>query len=281
MRDDNGIKNKLKMAYQGEESMNYMNDLERVKSQYEKPDNLDIRMLLHTRYSINQQPFADWIFEQYQLYQGCHIFELGCGNGDLWKEHITNLGKDTKLILSDFSEGMVKQVKERYQGHPNVTFEQINIEELPYPEATFDIVIANMMLYHVPDLEKALSEAARVLKPGGTFYAATVGENGIYQYLEAAINDAGFCWNQTQSFTLQNGEARLREYFNQIEMRERIDRLEVTDTNDLLDYIYSMKDIMQVEEQDRLRLYEVFENKKDNMGIIHIPKEYGMFVAKK
>jgi ubiquinone/menaquinone biosynthesis C-methylase UbiE len=181
--------------------------------------------------------------------------------------------------LSDFSDGMVNEVKEKYQGYKNVTFEQINIEEIPYPEASFDVVIANMMLYHVPYLEKALSEAVRVLKPGGTFYAATVGENGIYQYLEAAINDSGFCWNQTQSFTLQNGESRLREYFNKVEMRERIDGLKVTDTNDLLNYIYSMKDIMQVEDQDRQRLYKIFENKKDSKGIIRIPKECGMFVA--
>ena len=44
---------------------------------------------------------------------------------------------------------------------------------------TFEIVIANSMLYHVPEIDKALSEVRRVLKKDGVFYAATSGENGI------------------------------------------------------------------------------------------------------
>ncbi len=259
--------------------MDQMTNKESVKTQYEKPDNLMIRIGLHTKYSINKQSFGDWVFEQYHLMPDSRILELGCGNGDLWKGHIEKLGSGTELILSDFSEGMVEEVRSKYESCRNVSFGQINIEAIPYPEASFDIVIANMMLYHVPNLELAISEVHRVLKPGGHFYAATVGENGIYQYLEAAINDGGFHWNQTQSFTLQNGEASLRRKFDRIEIRVREDGLEVTDTKDLLDYIYSMKEIMKVEEKDRQSLFEVFEKRKDERGIIAIPKEYGMFVA--
>lgn len=45
----------------------------------------------------------------------------------------------------------------------------VNIEEIPYKDEQFDRVIANMMLYHVPNIQKALSEVNRVLKDGGIF----------------------------------------------------------------------------------------------------------------
>jgi ubiquinone/menaquinone biosynthesis C-methylase UbiE len=173
---------------------------------------------------------------------------------------------------------MVKEVKEKYNNYNNVSYQQINIEDIPYKENSFDIVIANMMLYHVPNLDKALSEVFRVLKIDGKFYSATFGENGIHKYLLTALNDNSF--NQdNNSFTLQNGGTVLSKYFNNVVRKEYIDALEVTDTNDLINYIYSMTSIINVKEEDRDSLYELFEKRKDENGIIRIPKEYGMFIS--
>jgi ubiquinone/menaquinone biosynthesis C-methylase UbiE len=44
------------------------------------------------------------------------------------------------------------------------------------------------MLYHVPDIDRALSEVRRVLRSGGTFYATTIGENGIGPYLHRELS---------------------------------------------------------------------------------------------
>lgn len=49
----------------------------------------------------------------------------------------------------------------------------IDIQNIPYEDNSFDLVIANMMLYHVPDLPRALAEVGRVLKPEGKLYTAT------------------------------------------------------------------------------------------------------------
>lgn len=258
--------------------MDCMRDSEKVKQQYSNSDNLTIRMSLHSKYSMNKQGFGNWINDQYTFFNGCRILELGCGNGDMWTESIKNIGKDSTLILSDFSEGMVAEVEEKYCSIRQVSFQQINIEEIPYKENYFDIVIANMMLYHVPDLEKALSEVARVLKSDGIFYSATFGENGVHQFLMTALNKEGDKQDKN-AFTLQNGRLLLEKYFNNVIKKEYIDELEITDTSDLINYIFSMSSIMNVKEEDRQKLFELFENRKDNKGIIRIPKEYGMYIS--
>jgi ubiquinone/menaquinone biosynthesis C-methylase UbiE len=261
--------------------MDHMRKSENVKQQYANSDNLNIRSLIHAKYSVNKQGFRNWLNDQYDFWIGCRILELGCGNGDMWMDKIKQLGSDSTLILSDFSEGMVEEVRKKYDCYENILTQQINIEDIPYEDLSFDIVIANMMLYHVPDLEKALSEVARVLKPGGKFYSATYGENGIHNYILITLNTVGMLQEIPNSFTLQNGAQILREYFNSVIKEEYMDHLEITDTKDLLDYVYSMESVIPVKREDRARMFELFEKKKDENGRIIIPKEYGMFISAK
>ena len=81
-------------------------------------------------------------------------------------------------MLSDLSAGMLEFAKQNVTGE-NVRHIVIDIQDIPFPADSFDLVIANMMLDHVPDLPKALREVQRVLRPGGTFVCATYGEHGI------------------------------------------------------------------------------------------------------
>ena len=84
-------------------------------------------------------------------------------------------------MLFRSSEGMLETAKATISGFSNVQHMVIDIQDIPFENDSFDVVIANMMLYHVPDLEKGLSEVRRVLKVGGTFYCATYGEHKIPQ----------------------------------------------------------------------------------------------------
>ncbi len=81
-----------------------------------------------------------------------------------------------------------------------------DMQSIPYADGAFDFIIAHMMLYHVPSLDKALSEAARTLKGGGEFYCATFGENGLSRYINALFSKHGIRVRIESSFTLQNGE---------------------------------------------------------------------------
>lgn len=60
-----------------------MND-ENIKQQYSTADNLNTRISIHQKYSVNRQGFGNWIFSNYQIYKGMSVLELGCGTGEMW-----------------------------------------------------------------------------------------------------------------------------------------------------------------------------------------------------
>jgi len=260
--------------------MKSMNDKAVVEQQYKNADKLNIRIALHEKYSTNKVPFGDWIISNYHIKPGSRVLELGCGTGSMWKNYLHLLDHGSTAVLSDFSEGMLKEAKENLGEQPNIEYQVINIQDIPYEENTFDVVIANMMLYHVPDLKKGLSEVARVLKKEGTFYCATYGENGIIQYLEELLYEYGANNDMNKSFTLQNGAGKLGEYFGDVERLDREDGLAITNLDDLIEYIYSSTRMTNAAEVDRNTLEQILRNRMID-GVIYIPKEYGMFVAKK
>lgn len=255
-----------------------LNDKMQVKEQYKTAVNLNMRISIHAKYSVNKQGFGNWIYEQYRLRENDRILELGCGNGSMWTGHAIPDGAE--LILTDFSEGMLDSAKANVSGRENLSFRQVDIQDIPYADDSFDVVIANMMLYHVPDLHKGLSEVKRVLKPGGIFYCATYGEHGITEYVQELLADYGVKREENKVFTLQNGADLLGAHFTSVETRRYEDRLEVTETGDLVDYILSLDGMADFRAVTAGELCLVLERQKKN-GIITVPKEYGMFVSVK
>lgn len=119
------------------------------------------------------------------------VLGLGCGTGDMWKGQEDLISKCSSLVLSDFSEGMLENAKANLGEMAGLEYRVIDIQNIPFDDESFDVVIANMMLYHVPDIVRGLSEVSRVLKRGGTFYCTTFGEHGIIEFLSKALNAYG------------------------------------------------------------------------------------------
>ena len=160
-------------------------------AQYATPDRLSTRISIHDKYSVNRQGFSNWIAEHYSFAPGASVLELGCGTGAFWTGRDSLIRSCRRLILSDFSEGMLDAARKTLAGRPEIAFERIDIRQIPYPDRSFDAVIANMMLYHVPDIPGALREVRRVLREGGTFCCATYGEHGIMEYLCGLFPEEG------------------------------------------------------------------------------------------
>lgn len=252
-----------------------------LKKQYKTDSNLQKHINLHEKYSTNKKGYKNWIAEMYNFFDGCKILELGCGIGDFWEGRLHCIGKGSSLVLSDFSKGMVKIVHDKYLTYNNIKTMQIDIESIPFENCYFDFVIANSMLYHVPNLTKAIEEVFRVLKPGGIFYSATYGENGMTKFLNTTLRefDTRISIEGNVSFTLQNGENILGNFFNNVKRYDYVDSLEISDTEDLIDYILSMTSMATLKNIERSELYKYYESKKNEDGIIYIPKEYGTFVS--
>ena len=259
--------------------MGAINDKDIVQKQYENATNLNTRISIHDKYSVNKQGFGNWIASNYQITDGMRILELGCGTGDMWTSNSNLIAKCAELVLTDFSEGMIQTAHSNIGDFPNVTYRVVDIQEIPFETNGFDIVIANMMLYHVPDLKIGLSEVTRVLKESGRFYCATYGEHGIVQFITNLLKPYGAEDKVNKNFTLQNGKQILAQYFSSVEMMEYIDSLEVTNIDDLLDYIYSLTSMTEVSNIKRDVIKKVLEQNMED-GILKVPKEYGMFVCR-
>lgn len=264
--------------------INNMSSKTVIREQYKNTDNLELRKSLHDKYSVNKVGFHKWMFEQYPFRTKIKVLELGSGRGELWDYYFANdilQGYEMDIILSDFSDGMVNYMKERYLGQ-RIVIKRIDIIDIPFENDTFDIIIANSMLYHVKDIDLALSEVRRVLKKNGLFFCSTLGMNGMTQFLYCALDELGISYNHESniSFTLQNGMQLLKKQFSKVERRDYEDALVIDVVEDYLEYIYSMASMQGLERKYYDILLNYFNSKKVN-GYLHVPKEYGMFVAGK
>ena len=199
-------------------------------------------------------------------------------NAYMWKNREDLIKLCSKLTLSDFSEGMLSTTKNNIGECNNVDYKVIDIQEIPFENETFDVVIANMMLYHVPDIDKGLAEVQRVLKRGGLFYCATYGEHGIVEYLSKILSAYGVEDNINKNFTLQNGYEILSKTFSRVEKLEYIDSLAVTNIDDMVEYIYSLSSMTSLNSVPKQVIKEILINNTTN-GILNVPKEYGMFIS--
>jgi len=253
------------------------NNSEEMQKQYGTAQNLNTRAALHARFSTNPLGWNNWAFQQYGLRPGQSVLELGCGSAGMWQGRAEAL-QGVKLLLSDFSQGMLDAARENTHGLPGVAYQVIDAQDIPHPGASFDAVIANHMLYHVPDIDKALGEIARVLKPGGTFFATTLGAENmreLHELLRRFYPESGHLRDAfTAAFRLENGADQLRGHFAHVELRRYPDSLHVTRAQPLVDYVLSM-----VGMEDASEFARHIEGIIAREGAIDIPKDAGMFIA--
>ena len=253
--------------------------------QYRDASNLNARIRLHVLFSTNAYGMHKWMFDQFRLPEVCHILELGCGPGTLWLENQDRLPAGWRLVLTDFSPGMVEQARQALGGQPQFHFEAVDAQSIPYESASFDAVMAHFMLYHVPNRERALREIARVLKPGGKLFASTPGPGNLKEIdlLVAEFDPSWSVGRWTAPFNLANGQEQLARFFVHIERREYPDSLIITRPKPLMDYILSSASMADIEPGSprAAALHAAIARKIEQQGAIRVQKHIGMFIAQK
>jgi SAM-dependent methyltransferase len=263
-----------------------INDQEYLKNeQYRTSVNLQARINLHQRFGSNSYPWFRWVFDQLEIQPGQQIVEIGCGPGHLWRKNSNRIPEGARIMLGDLSIGMVGEARDSHQ-RIDYRFDYlcIDAQSISLPDKSVDLVVANHMLYHVPDIRGAIREIRRVLRPGGRLIAATNGE-GHMQDLHDLIHEfdpgRAFLRPDVRSFSLESGPGLLKENFETVETRIYEDHLNVTDGEDLAAYVISMWDIMAG--ADVSNLYELrgfFEDKLTASQVIKIRKSQGMLIGR-
>lgn len=254
--------------------------------QYRDARHLNARAQLHRLFSQNPADWHGWVFAASGLTADEHVLECGCGPGWLWRENVARIPSGCVLTLTDLSPGMVAEAEAALAptGH-DFRFRPADIQALPFAADSFDVVVANHMLYHVPDREKALAEVVRVLRPGGRFLAATNGEAHMRELVAlralAFAADDPLPVSMSLPFTLQNGRAQLESWFDDVTLLLYDDWLQVTAVEPLLAYLLSASDAaayLTPEKQTAVARH--VQTIIDHDGFFHITKETGLFIAR-
>lgn len=115
-----------------------------------------------------------------EIKSGDHVLDLGSGAGNDCFVARSIVGETGKVTGLDFTESMIVKANQNNQklGYSNVEFVQGDIEDMPLPDNSVDVIVSNCVLNLVPDKNKAFSQIMRVLKEGGHFCVSDVVING-------------------------------------------------------------------------------------------------------
>lgn len=256
-----------------------------LKNQYQNASNISARINLHRLYSQNPQGWFPWIYEQCNLKSDTKVLEIGCGDGTLWIDNLPQLPDNINLTLSDISEGMLRDARRSIgMNDRRFSFEAFDCHSIPHENNSYDLILANHVMFYCDDIPKVCSEVKRVLKPGGTFICSTYGSSHMKEVsqLVADFDDrivlsADKLYDR---FGRENGKDILEDSFADTQWVAYEDSLIVPDPEPLISYILSCHGNQSQYILDRYREFRSYARKK-TAGGFHITKDAGIFICKK
>jgi ubiquinone/menaquinone biosynthesis C-methylase UbiE len=254
---------------------------------------------------------SEWELRLVDLAIVQRALDAGCGTGNFLLPLAQRLAAQGASVVGlDLAAGTlgVARARAAEEGLP-VTCVIGDVEALPFEDSTFDLILANYMLYHLPDLDRGIAQLRRVMRAGGTLLAATNGARHMRELWELAEQaclraelppDALAALAATSrqaaqmSFNLETGGEWLRRHFTEVRLERYPDELRVTEVEPLVAYFSSMwtVDLMtgavtsQPDAQRALReqvvqhFREVAAERVASEGVVRIGKDTGVFVAR-
>jgi SAM-dependent methyltransferase len=184
-----------------------LNDPDLVRRQYATESGLAVRRDSQLRFLEGTNAF-DVALEAVVAAGPERVLEVGCGMGEFAARTATETGAE--VIATDLSPRMVELTRQR-----GIDARVADVQDLPFADGEFDCAVANWMLYHVPEVDRALEELRRVLREDGTLVATTIGAEhrvDVWQLVGFGV--------PLREFSRENGEELLRRHFTRIERRD-------------------------------------------------------------
>jgi ubiquinone/menaquinone biosynthesis C-methylase UbiE len=218
---------------------------------YADDEKLRIRMLTHEQYTEPKVNFADWVLNCIQWRGDELVLDVGAGAGLYFEPTLTRI-PNGRYFAADLSMGMAR-LATRHAFADSLHILNTDVQTLPFPDGAFDIVMANHMLYHIPDLNQALSEIRRVLKPEGLLVAATNSVLNMPEFDQLkwralgrlGVSDPNMepADSSTRGFRLEDGTKRLHHYFFAVVRYDLPGLLVFPEVKPVVDYLNSMRDL--------------------------------------
>ncbi len=204
--------------------MTALNDPALVRREYASEAGLAARL---AAYADAEGPDAPaMVFDAVAEASPKRVLEVGCGMGQLAQRLHEELDGD--VVAIDQSERMVELTLER-----GVDARVADVQELPFGDGEFDVVVAAWMLYHVPDVEHALDEIVRVLGSNGRLVAAT-NRPGHLQELRTLV---GVTRTGLEAFDADGAQRLLPPRFAHFEERDAAGTVTFADRDAVVAYV--------------------------------------------
>lgn len=254
---------------------------EDVITHYINAKNLETRITLHDKFSINKQGWFPWLFEQIDFSTVYRLLELGCGNGKLWQYNPYNL-RNREIFLSDISSGMLEEAKHNLGNEYN--YLNFDCQNIPFKNNYFDTIIANHVIFYLKNPKQCLLEITRVLKNSGIFYCSTYSKNhmkeinDIVRGFDKRINLSTI--SLAEQFGLENGKEILSNYFSFVDIHKYDDALIINQSEPLIDYILSCHGNQNEYLINHLKEFKYYiDNLIKQSNGIKITKDSGLFIC--
>lgn len=217
-----------------------------LQLQFESAEGLQKRVRFHHMHTHFKDNFHQWMFQHYHFPAQAKVLEIGCGDGTIWDCNREWIPSDSTIILSDVSLNMLKESKQKLSDIKQIkSYEEIDCFHIPYDDQSFDVVIANHVFMYFEDLTLALKEVHRVLKENGTLYCSTIAKD-MMQERDLLLKefDKRISFDQAllyQRFGYENGEKKLAQYFQDIQLFDRKELYEIKNLDMYFAFILSAK----------------------------------------
>jgi SAM-dependent methyltransferase len=169
------------------------------------------------------EDFADWVLALLGGYAGLDVLDAGAGVGRVTARLTLLADAPHTVVALDLFSSMLEAIRGRVGSAPRLVLVNGDIDHLPFRQASFDLVFANHVLYHLRDINRGLDELARALRPTGRFVATTnAGEAHvpvIRLHREIAARTGYGSESDASPFSMENGAALLGAHFDHVETR--------------------------------------------------------------
>lgn len=220
------------------------------ESAYRDTSHLDRRKAVYD-FTFPRFVIEDEIMTLASIEDGQSILDVGCGTGKLLLRMAQQYPR-SQCIGLDISEGMFDAAQKQATQHhlSNVVFQKGDVQTIEFPDASFDRVVAMHMLYHAGDIEKALSEIFRVVKPKGMVIATANSMHsrkklGDLKALAAHEMGRGVFSDPNRRFNIENGLQLFKKYTPHVHLKRFDSVLRLKEPEPYMEYFDSLRSFWQ------------------------------------